>query len=88
MKKPNVTVTIAPPADPTTPAEWQTAVDAAKALLTLEAARSYGLVRGGPGVNVGRCEDLLARGRARGIEPSPDAVERYVGEWNRDRVNG
>ena len=66
--------------DPNNSGEWQDAVDAAHACLTLDAARLYGLVTGGPGVNVGRCEDILNRGRRRGVEPRPDAVERFLSE--------
>src|SRR5262245_17273512 len=63
-----------------TPAEWQAAVDAAGAFLVLESARLYGLVVGGPRVNVLRCEELLELGRARGFEPAPDAAERLLSE--------
>lgn len=66
------------PRDPRTPAEWQDAVDAAEFGLALESARMYGLVAGGPRVNCERCEDILAAGRARGITPATDAVERYT----------
>lgn len=64
--------------DPKTREEWQNAVDAAEGAITLESARAYGLVRGGPGVNVARCEEILAAGKLRGIKPSPDAIERFV----------
>jgi hypothetical protein len=64
--------------EPTTPAEWQDAVDLAHGALALHSARLYGLVSGGPGVHVDRCEDILARGRERGIVPAPDAAERFV----------
>jgi len=60
------------PRDPQTSAEWQQAVDAAYACLALDSARHYGLVTGGPSVDVERCEDILARGKSRGIEPTED----------------
>ena len=60
--------------------EWQEAVDGASALLALDAARQYGLVIGGPGVNVERCRSVIAAGRARGFEPAADCVERLVAE--------
>jgi hypothetical protein len=63
--------------DPTTPAEWQEAVDAAKALLIVDDCMKYGLITG-PEVNVGRCEEILRRGKEQGIEPSEDAIERFV----------
>jgi hypothetical protein len=55
--------------DPQTPEEWQDAVDTADFLLLLDAARQYGLVEGGPGVDVERCADILARGAAIGVIP-------------------
>lgn len=59
------------PSDPTTPAEWQEAIDAAEFFLTLESARLYGLLEGGPSVNVTRCEEILRRGRELGYQPKP-----------------
>jgi hypothetical protein len=67
--------------DPQTRDEWQQAVDAAKFFLAMQAARVYGLVEGGPVVNVPRCVDILDRGKARGILPAPDAIERGVEEF-------
>ena len=67
---------------PVTDRQWQDAVDAAHALLTLEAARLYGLVTGGPEVNVERCVEIIEDGRSRGILPRVDAVERMVAEIN------
>lgn len=59
--------------------EWQEAADAADACLALEAARQYGLVTGGPAVNVARCEEILVMARdGHGIRPRPDAIERLV----------
>lgn len=66
--------------EPQTDAEWQDAVDAAQGALALDAARAYGLVEGGPGVNVARCEEFLAKGEARGIHPTGDAIERFAVE--------
>lgn len=64
--------------DPVTPKEWQTAVDAAHGSLALAAARDYGLVTGGPVVNVERCNQILERGAEMGVTPSPDAIERFT----------
>jgi hypothetical protein len=64
---------------PKTPAEWQFAVDHAEALLTLEGARLFGLVHGGPKVNTARCQELLELGRSRGFRPAADAWERILG---------
>jgi hypothetical protein len=64
--------------NPRTSAEWQEAVDMAHACLALDSARQYGLVTGGPGVNVARCIDILDEGKRRGVAPSPDAIENFV----------
>lgn len=64
--------------NPRTNAEWQDAVDAAHGALTLHAARLYGLVTGGPEVNVERCEAILAGGAQRGIMPAPNAIHRFM----------
>lgn len=67
-------------ADPVTAEEWQAAVDAAQGLMLLESARAYGLVTGGPDVDVQRCLTILSRGIARGFAPSPDAADRLLQE--------
>lgn len=67
-------------AESRTKREWQDAVDAAHGALALDAARQYGLVTGGPAVHVERCQQILTRGKARGIMPAPDATERFVYE--------
>lgn len=64
--------------NPETPAEWQEVVDLAEGALALDSARSYGLVRGGPDVNVDRCVALLREGARRGYNPSVDAIERFA----------
>lgn len=64
--------------DPATPQEWQNAVDAAHGALALASARVYGLVTGGPTVNVERCEQILAEGAALDYVPAADAVERFT----------
>ena len=74
-------VTLNPPTDPQTLEEWQNAVDAADALLKLDAARMYGLVTGGPEVDTERCWEMIHRAAEMyGIEPAEDAVERFVQE--------
>ena len=64
--------------NPKTPAQWQEAVDLAHGCLCLDSARQYGLVQGGPGVDVERCADIIAKGKAMGIVPSVDAVGRFA----------
>ncbi len=66
--------------NPQNNAEWQEAVDAAEGMLALHAARCYGLVEGGPKVDVKRCVDLIRRGRVLGIVPARDSIERLVSE--------
>lgn len=63
---------------PRTRDQWQEAVDLAEVYLVIDSARKYGLVRGGPAVDVDRCEQLLAGGRARGITPAADCIERII----------
>lgn len=62
--------------DPRTREEWQEAVDEAEFYLRLAASVAYGLVEYSGEVNVRRCEEIIARGRAAGVYPAPDAVER------------
>jgi hypothetical protein len=64
--------------NPHTKTEWQAAVDAAKGAITLEAARQYGLVTGGPGVNMARCAEIIEMAAKLGIQPSPDAIKRFA----------
>jgi len=68
--------------DPETPEQWQDAVDAANACLAPDSARQYGLVEGGPKIDVDRCDEILRRGALLGYRPSPDAVERSIAETN------
>jgi hypothetical protein len=65
--------------DPTTDDEWQEAADLAHLWLALDAARAYGLIVGGPRVNIDRCNALLARAAERGVAPVPvdESIDRY-----------
>jgi hypothetical protein len=54
--------------DPITDEEWRVAALLARGALLFHSAKLYGLVRGGPVVDVPRCEELLARAEARGVE--------------------
>jgi hypothetical protein len=49
--------------------EWQEAVNAADFHLRVDAAQKYGLITGGPTVDVARCEQLLADAVIQGIVP-------------------
>ena len=67
------------PRTPQTRDEWQVAADCAHACLCLDSARLYGLVEGGPQVDVARCQFILDVAKVQhGITPRPDAVERFV----------
>lgn len=64
--------------NPTTPAEWREAAVFAAAALMLDSARQYGLVTGGPIVNVDRCVDVLAEAKGRGVEPTKAEIDAAV----------
>ena len=64
--------------DPETNFEWQLAMDLAHGALMLDSARQYGLVNGGPQVNVERCEQIYSAARKKGVLPSSDSVEKFV----------
>ncbi len=64
--------------EPQTLDDWQDVADLSTTYLALESARQYGLIEGGPEVNVERCEELLAGAAALGIEPRDDAIERCL----------
>jgi hypothetical protein len=63
---------------PTTKGEWQSAVDLAGFFVLLDAARAYGLVTGGPDVNVDRCQEIIEAGKKKGMTPRVDAVQPFV----------
>ena len=65
--------------DPQTAAEWQDAVDGAAGFRAIEDARMYGLIQGGPKVDIARCDEILERGAARGITPSRNPIELAIG---------
>ena len=67
-------------AEPKTRGEWQDAADGAHAFLALDACRKYGLITGGPAVNVDRCLAILERAKRKGITPRPDSIERLAAE--------
>lgn len=67
------------PREPKTREEWQEAADAAEGALALDAARKFGLVTGGPVVDVERCTAILdAAAEDWGVKPRLDAIERYL----------
>lgn len=68
----------AAPNEPTTEAEWQEAVDAAYAAALIAAAVRLGLLEAGPRVDLGRCRQLIRRGRDLGVSPQRDEVVRII----------
>jgi len=60
---------------PKTTAEWQEAVDAAAGMRAIADCKMYGLIEGGPSINVERCDWILARGRRRNVTPSRSGKE-------------
>jgi hypothetical protein len=62
--------------------QWQEAVDAAYTYLLLDKAHQLDLIAGDGEVeiDVESCERLLEAARARGIEPSEEAVEKWAPE--------
>jgi hypothetical protein len=61
--------------DPRTPQEWQEAFDLATALRMIADCKMYGLIKGGPEINLERCDRILARGAKRGLSPSKAAAD-------------
>jgi hypothetical protein len=73
--------------DPQTDEQWQEAADAADFLLLIDSARQYGLITGGPIVNVPRCIDILEGAAELGIFPSPPDRRRFwVARWLRNQL--
>ena len=64
--------------DPTTFEEWQDAANAAEAWLRFDSAKKYGLISGGPDVDVDRCDDILKKAKRLGITPNPEAGIRDI----------
>jgi hypothetical protein len=60
--------------------DWQTAVDAAHVMLTLDSMKQYGLIDGGPKTDLARCRAFLSLGSALGYAPAADAFEQIAPE--------
>lgn len=73
--------------DPETPDEWQEAVNAAEAMLELESAKLYGLITGGPAIDVARCEQIMQAGITRKVLPDKVAVRAFLDALI-DELNG
>jgi hypothetical protein len=59
-----------------------------RSALLLDSARLYGLVTGGPHVNVARCDVILARGKQRGVVPVEAGVDAHIHAIIREGPNG
>ena len=59
-----------PPEEPTTPEERQLVVDAAAGFRCIAECRMYGLMKGGPEINVQNCVHFMARGAELGYHPT------------------
>jgi hypothetical protein len=72
--------------EPITETEWREAVLGACAMRLIHDAALYGLIEGGPKINVERCDELIEKGRARGIVFSRAEIETaavaIIGEIN------
>lgn len=55
--------------DPEEKEDWQLAVSLARALILVDAARQHGLVSADPKCDLKRCEVIIERGKAIGVEP-------------------
>jgi hypothetical protein len=77
--------------EPQTPEEWQEAVNAAAGARAVADCKLYGLLVGGPNINVRRCDQILARGRKQGITPSHPIDElavAFVLAFNNEEADG
>ncbi len=67
-------------------AELRSVAILGEALLRIESARAYGLIEGGPTVNVDRVESTIAAARERGLEWTDDEVRgaatAFVSDFN------
>jgi hypothetical protein len=68
--------------------QWQNAVDVAHTLLALDAAHQYGLVTGGPKIDIDRCIEILERGKQKGVEPSPTAIDMMISGIGKQHAPG
>ncbi len=72
----------------TDPVEIRAAALLAHAWTLIDSARRYGLIKGGPPVNLAQCQAYIRRGRRLGHFPGNDEigamVGRVVGQWNHE----
>jgi hypothetical protein len=63
---------------PTTPAEWQNAVDTAAVVRLIAKCRQCGFIKNGPIINMDLCDRVIEEGRRREVKPSADPASRVV----------
>jgi hypothetical protein len=63
---------------PQTPAEWNEAAALAEVMLDIDTARRYGLITGGPEINVERCRAIIRDARAQGIVSTATTINRVT----------
>jgi len=73
--------------EPKTEEQWREAVTLAEVLLDIDAARNFGLLTGGPSVNVDRCVEIVRRGRARMLVALSDDVNAKTAKVRRHLAN-
>lgn len=64
--------------NPETSQEWQDVMDIADAAIRLDAARKYGLVKGGPKVNLKRCQEIVELAKSRGHCVGPNSIQKFI----------
>lgn len=73
---------------PITREDWRHAATLAETMLDIDCAQRYGLMAGGPAVDVARCTDIVRQARRLGIVPRSDDVhattKRLLAEWQPD----
>ncbi len=67
--------------NPSTVDEWKDAVNLAEGAKLFYCAKAYGLITGGPEVNVERCAQILQQGAKKGIFPRSDAGDVFLKAW-------
>ena len=69
---------------PKSDAEMLVLVEQAEAWLLFDAAEKYGLITGGPTVDVARCEEIIAEGKERELEATQAGINAAVGRIVRE----
>jgi hypothetical protein len=64
--------------DPRGSKQWQEAVDLAAGLRAIADCKMYGLLEGGPEIDIRRCDQILERGALIGYSPSRPVKELAV----------